>query len=386
MTKNLLNKCLFKLEANTSKQPNKKTILIILILIVVSLASLFFISTNENLYGNPIAKITSINENESKEENSTGKIEPMKNQKIEAIIMNGTFKGNSIELNNTTSFSQVNDLDLKVNDEIFISLQSNDNNEITSAKILDLKRDKYVIYMINIFIALILLVGGIKGFKSLVSVVVNILIVFSIIGLFSKGYDLAILSIIGSILFIIASLFIVSGKNKKTASAIIGTLAGTLTSMLIAGIVIKLNNWSGIHFEEMEFLTHPPEKIFFIELIIGTLGGIMDIAISISSAIDELYDKNPNIDSRSIIKSAREIGQDIMGTMSNTLVFAYLSGSMPIILLLLRNGLPITYIININLSLEFMRALIGSIGIVLSIPITIFTSIAILKKHKIGEA
>ncbi|NYC47781.1 putative membrane protein [Clostridium beijerinckii] len=59
---------------------------------------------------------------------------------------------------------------------------------------------------------------------------------------------------------------------------------------------------------------------------------------------------------------------------------------MPIILLLLRNGLPITYIININLSLEFMRALIGSIGIVLSIPITIFTSIAILKKHKIGEA
>ncbi|SQB11979.1 YibE/F family protein [Clostridium beijerinckii] len=75
-----------------------------------------------------------------------------------------------------------------------------------------------------------------------------------------------------------------------------------------------------------------------------------------------------------------------MGTMSNTLVFAYLSGSMPIILLLLRNGLPITYIININLSLEFMRALIGSIGIVLSIPITIFTSIAILKKHKIGEA
>ncbi|WP_146752459.1 YibE/F family protein, partial [Clostridium beijerinckii] len=78
--------------------------------------------------------------------------------------------------------------------------------------------------------------------------------------------------------------------------------------------------------------------------------------------------------------------QDIMGTMSNTLVFAYLSGSMPIILLLLRNGLPITYIININLSLEFMRALIGSIGIVLSIPITIFTSIAILKKHKIGEA
>lgn len=74
-----------------------------------------------------------------------------------------------------------------------------------------------------------------------------------------------------------------------------------------------------------------------------------------------------------------------MGTMSNTLVFAYLSGSIPTILLLLRNGSPITYIININLSMEFMRALTGSIGIVLSIPITIFTSIIIFKKHRIGE-
>ena len=111
----------------------------------------------------------------------------------------------------------------------------------------------------------------------------------------------------------------------------------------------------------------------------------MDIAISISSAIKELYDKNPNIERKALIKSSREIGQDIMGTMANTLVFAYLSGSIPTILLLLRNGMPITYIININLSLEFMRAIAGSIGIVLSIPITMYTSILILKNHKIGE-
>lgn len=81
---------------------------------------------------------------------------------------------------------------------------------------------------------------------------------------------------------------------------------------------------------------------------------------------EESNDRNPNIERKAIIKSAREIGQDIMGTMSNTLVFAYLSGSIPTILLLLRNGSPITYIININLSMEFMRALTGSIGIVLS--------------------
>lgn len=385
MLKKFLNTYIWKFKNIKNNKINKKFFYICAGLIIIFLFPLYFISTNDNLYNKPIAKITSIAEEDSTKETDDGKIEPIKNQKVKAIIMNGTYKGKNIELNNLTSFSQVNDIDLKVNDEVFISISNTDNKEITSAKILDLKRDKYLVYILSIFIALILLIGGFKGFKSLVSVVINIAILFAVIGLFSKGYDLMILSIIASLFFVIFSILIVSGKNKKAISAIAGTLIGTFISLLIAGLIINLNNWNGIHFEEMEFLTHPPEKIFFIELIIGTLGGIMDIAISISSAIDELYDKNPNIDTKTIIKSAREIGQDIMGTMANTLVFAYLSGSIPTILLLLRNEIPITYIININLSLEFMRALIGSIGIVLSIPITIFTSIIILKKHMIGE-
>jgi len=364
---------------------SKKTLVIWVGLIIISLFSLYFITNNEDMYNKPIAKVITINEQESNKENADGKIEPIKNQKIQAIIMNGIYKGKNVELNNLTSFSQVNDLDLKINDEVFLSIEDNDKQEISSVKIIEFKRDKYIVYIINIFVALILLVGGAKGFRSLASVFVNIAIVFIIIGLFTKGYDLMVFSIIASILFVVLSILLVSGRNKKSFSAIVGTLIGTLVSMLIAGIVIRLNNWSGIHFEEMEFLTHPPEQIFFIELIIGTLGGIMDIAISISSAIKELYDKNPNIERKAIIKSSREIGQDIMGTMANTLVFAYLSGSIPTILLLLRNGMPITYIININISLEFMRAIVGSIGIVLSIPITIYTSILILKKHKIGE-
>jgi len=385
MVRDFIIKNISKLKTIKTDKISKKTLVIWVGLIIISLFSLYFITNNEDMYNKPIAKVITINEQESNKENADGKIEPIKNQKIQAIIMNGIYKGKNVELNNLTSFSQVNDLDLKINDEVFLSIEDNDKQEISSVKIIEFKRDKYIVYIINIFVALILLVGGAKGFRSLASVFVNIAIVFIIIGLFTKGYDLMVFSIIASILFVVISMLLVSGRNKKSFSAIVGTLIGTLVSMLIAGIVIKFNNWSGIHFEEMEFLTHPPEQIFFIELIIGTLGGIMDIAISISSAIKELYDKNPNIERKAIIKSSREIGQDIMGTMANTLVFAYLSGSIPTILLLLRNGMPITYIININLSLEFMRAIVGSIGIVLSIPITIYTSILILKKHKIGE-
>lgn len=362
-----------------SDKLSKKRLLLWAAVITMSLISLLFISNNESSYNKPIGKIVSIQEEEFNKKTDNGKIEPMKNQKIRAIIMNGIHKGKTIELNNVTSYSQVNDLNLKVNDEIFLLIQENDKKEISSGKIVEFKRDKYIVYITNIFIILILLIGGVKGFRSLASLVVNIMISYIMINLFTKGYYLILFSIIASIFFIIFSILIVSGKNRKSFAAIVSTLAGTFISMLIAGSVIKLNNWRGIHFEAMEFLTQPPEIIFFIELIIGTLGAIMDIAISISSAVKELYDKNPNVERKVIIKSSREIGQDIMGTMANTLVFAYISGSIPTILLFLRDGVPITYIINYNLTLEYIRAIVGSIGIVLSIPITIYFCIIILK-------
>jgi uncharacterized membrane protein len=156
--------------------------------------------------------------------------------------------------------------------------------------------------------------------------------------------------------------------------------------MLITMVVIWITKANGIHYEEMEFLTRPPEQIFIIEVLIGTLGGIMDIAITISSAIKELYDKNPDMGIKRMIQSGMEIGKDIMGTMANTLVFAYISGSIPMILLWLKNGIPIFNIINININLELIRAFTGSIGIVLSIPITLYISVLLLRNNKIGEA
>ncbi|NMM64074.1 YibE/F family protein [Clostridium sp. P21] len=363
---------------------NKLTSVIAISLVFISSIIYCFVSNNENYYDKTIAKIISIRETPSKVTNINGDVEQIKKQQIKSIIMNGNYKGLELELQNSSSYSEINDLNLKVNDEVFVSVQQDTNSKTISGKILDLKRDKYIVYIASTFILLILLIGGFKGFRSLASVIINIIIFCIVIKLFLQGYNLIIISVIASLLFVFLSISIVCGINKKTLSAILGTMAGTLLSMLIAVSVIQLNNWNGIIFEEMEFLTHPPEQIFYIEILIGTLGSIMDIAISISSSIKELCDKNPNIESKVLINSGKEIGKDIMGTMTNTLVFAYISGSVPLILLLLKNGFPFFYIININLSLELVRALTGSIGIVLSIPITIYISVMLFKNHKIG--
>ncbi|HEY5562475.1 MAG TPA: YibE/F family protein [Clostridiaceae bacterium] len=224
----------------------------------------------------------------------SGNTETIYKQDINAIIMNGNHKGDLIKLQSKTSDSEAYDLKLKAKDEIFIEITRDKSGEVVSSNILDLKRDKYISYIFIIFLTLIIIVGGAKGLRSLTSVIVNIVIFSIVIELYLKGFDLILVSIVSSFLFIILSISIVTGINRKSFSAILGMIIGTIISMLIAVIVILFTKGNGIHYEEMEFLTRPPEEIFIAEIIIGTLGGIMDIAISISSAIKENYGQHPS--------------------------------------------------------------------------------------------
>jgi len=386
--KNKAEKLVNRLKNTFKANKNKFMFLLVILLIVASISGYYFVCNNEAYYKKTIAKITAVSEKEdSLAYDINGKAEQIYSQAITAVIMNGVDKGEVIQLENKTSYSKVYDLSFKVKDEVFVLVTKDViSQKISSAQIIDLKRDKYLAYISILFILLIILIGGFKGLRSLTSVIVNIVIFSIVIELYFKGFDLVLTSIVASIFFIIISILLVSGVNKKSASAVIGTMVGTLFSMLITVIVILATKANGLHYEEMEFVARPPEPIFIVEILIGTLGGIMDIAISISSAINEIYDRNPGIERKALIKSGMEIGKDIMGTMANTLIFAYISGSIPMILLWLKNGYSSFEIININISFEIIRALTGSIGIVISIPITLYISVMLLRRNKIEEA
>jgi uncharacterized membrane protein len=374
---------------NVFKSKKGRYLLIFAILLIfASIAGYYFAANNEAYYKKTIAKITSISETKySQAYDMFGNGEQLYKQEIQAIIMNGRHKEEKIFLQNITSYSKAYDISYKVDDEIFVSIIFDTaTKKVLSSKILNFKRDKYIVYIIMLFILLILFIGGLKGIRSLASVIINIIIVTFLIEFYLKGFNLIYASIIASMIFIIISISLVSGINKKTVSAVIGTMAGTLFAMLTTVVVIWLTQSKGMHYEGMESnITLDYEQIFLVEVMIGTLGGIMDIAISISSAIKELYDRNPNIERKVLLKSGMEIGKDIMGTMANTLVFAYISGSIPMILLWLKNGYSTFNVIKFNISLEIMRALIGSIGIVISIPITLHIAVIFLKRKKTGE-
>ncbi len=342
-----------------------------IIFIMLSFLTIFFVYHDDFLYSKEIMKITSIKtEKIDESQNAFGLKEKYYYQKIKGVITNGKNKGKTKTIEYEETYSSVVTDKYRVNDKVFISDHDIDG----------LKRDIYIVILFIIFIALLYLIGKYKGLLSLLSVVLNFIIFCIGIDLYFKGINLLLLCIVESILFSILSLFIAGGINKKTISAIISVMVSVITLLVLLLIVVYTTNYSGIYFNELSFLTVPPEDILIPELFIGTIGAIMDVAITISSAISELIEKNKNISTYNLNKSSKQIGKDIMSTMSNVLFFTYLCGGLPIFVLAFRNGYSIYNYITTNFTLELTRFLVGSIGIVMTIPISSFISIKIFKR------
>lgn len=213
---------------------------------------------------------------------------------------------------------------------------------------------------------------------------VNALLLSFALDVYVNNSTISLLWICGItvILFTVTSLLLVNGFNEKAYAAIVATLLGTFISLLITYLVIWITAGNGLRYEEMDFLTRPYEMVFMAGLFVGSLGAVMDVAITMSSSIFGLYEKDNHISTKALSKSGLEIGKDIMGTMTNILFFAYISGSIPALILYIKNRTTLSFALSINLSLELARALAGGIGIVLAIPIGLYISIFFVNRKR----
>ncbi|PGT82784.1 YibE/F family protein [Bacillus sp. AFS040349] len=354
------------------------------LLVFFFIVSMFFVYNNYSFYDQPIAKITKTHLVES-----TETVDPHENvdklftQHIEAVIKNGEHRGETISLTNEYSSSGAYDQKFEAGNELFISLDTEESSTLTGT-IKDVKRDKYVVFIAWIFIFTLLIVGKKQGLFSIISLAVNAVLLSYALDVYmnTSGVSLLVVCGISAILFTIISLLLVNGFNGKTYAAVISTILGTFISLLIAIFVMWVTAEEGLRYEEMQFLTRPPQTVFIAGVLIGSLGAVMDVAITMSSSVYGLYEENHNISIKALKKSGMDIGKDIMGTMTNILFFAYVSGAIPMLILYFKNSSPLTYTLSINLSLELARALAGGIGIVLTIPIGLYTSILFINLRK----
>ncbi len=368
---------------NKLKQMNKQQIIVLSIMILGFIASIIFVNNNHSFYSNPIVKVTHTELIEQTETiDNFNNEDLLSTQELTAEIMNGKHIGESVELINDYSIAGAYDQAYTPGNELFVSLSKNE--EPLTAYITNVKRDKYIIYVAWIFIFTLVLIGKRQGLFAVISLGVNALVLSFALDIYINNNNVNLLFIISIcvIFFTVSSLLLVNGLNEKTYAAIVASLIGTFISILIAYLVLVLTNEEGLRYEAMDFLTRPYKLVFMAGVFVGSLGAVMDVAITMSASIFELYEKDNNISVKTLKKSAMDIGKDIMGTMTNILFFAYLSGTIPIMILYLKNGSPLFFTISMNFSLEIARALAGGIGIVLTIPIGLYVSLFFLNRKK----
>ncbi len=244
-----------------------------------------------------------------------------------------------------------------------------------------------LIWIVAIFIVLALILGGKSGLKAIFSLGISLLLIFGVLVPLAKAgmSPVPVAIIVGGITSIFA-ITIIQGFNISSITAIAGTVGGLVMAGLIAWITVGAAHLSGLGAEESRLLAaFSPELnfqgLFLAGIMIGALGAIMDVAVSISSSLLELKKHKSKITTFELIESGLNVGKDIMGSMMNTLVFAYVGASLTMIMLFYGSGTDLIEILNYGfISEEVSRSLIGSFGLLATIPLTAIVGGLILGK------
>lgn len=307
-------------------------------------------------------------------------------------ILTGKHKGETLTVRHAIEMIMPGNYIFKQNDKVLIRITEDTEGQFETIRIEERVREFPNYIIIILFVAIMTILGRGQGLKALLSLIVTIgLIFFVYIPLILRGYWAIGLSIVISAVAIAITLFIISGKHKKTGVAILGTISGVVVAGILAIVFGSMGKLTGLAGESAISLAYIPQfrwlnyqGILFGTIIIGSIGAIMDVALSIASSMWEIWELNPNIDAKTLMKSGMNIGRDIMGSMSNTLILAYVGTSLHLIILFMVYNISLSEIMNYDsVSSEILRAMAGSIGLMFTIPATVwFAAMVYLRQRK----
>ena len=303
-------------------------------------------------------------------------------QTIQVRLLTGEFKGETVELDNMLTGNPYYDIKLKKNTKVI--LHAEDNGEGVEFSIEDIKRSGNLGWLSLLFCGLLIYVGRKKGFYSLISIGLTVLLITHALSpLILIGINPVLATILICIASTAATMYLVGGFNAKSTSAVIGAMLCLLFAGLLSYITMFTAHLTGFTEENSMFLYTAHPELDFIgitisTMILATLGAVMDVAMSIASTINEIYITDNTKTVKDLFISGMNVGRDIIGTMANTLILVYLGGSLP--LLLLAGNIDLQKFINLNqVVTETASALIGSIAIVICVPFTAVAASQMIK-------
>lgn len=243
-----------------------------------------------------------------------------------------------------------------------------------------------ILILLIVLLVLMTVVGGKRGLQSFLTLVLNFFTLFFILILIGAKIDPIKVTFIGAMIISFFSLFFLNGFNKKTLSSLISVILVIILVMLITykmGINAQIQGFSNEQIDLVSFYSLYVQidfsKIVICGILIGLLGAVIDVSISISSSMNEIYNSNTLITAHELFKSGMNIGKDILGTMTNTLFFAYISGFMTLMIYFKQLNYSLSTIMNAKVFCsEVFQSMCCGIGIILIIPITAFITSKLL--------
>lgn len=308
-------------------------------------------------------------------------------QKVRVKMLTGARKGDELDITSSSGylFGAACKIGMKV-----IVMQSV-AGETTIASVYTQDRE-WVIYIFALLYLLALcIIGGKQGIKGCLGLVFTFFcVIFVYLPLVYLRFSPFWAAVFICFLTTLVTMYLIGGPTKKTCAATLGTLAGVVLAGLSAWCFSKASGISGYNVSDIETLmtlwnTNRIQVggLLFSGLLISCLGATMDVAMSISSAIDEIYKQNSSLSRKELFKAGMRVGRDMMGTDSNTLILAFAGSSVSTLLLDYAYDLPYQQIINSNnIGIAIMQGLAGSFGIVLSVPLTVLICAVLFHKHE----
>lgn len=304
-------------------------------------------------------------------------------QTLRVVPLEGSLQGKSLEV--------VNDYNvLKKGDIFFLTKITYGDSGEQTLTVGDIYRINKIFWFIIIFVLFVVLFGGMQGVRGLLSLLGSLFIIMYVLlpGIL-HGLSPVLISVLVSSFIIVFGSFITHGFNRTTTSAVLGMIATVLLIGVFAWLSVGIFDLTGLDNEEAVYLNFSTDRdinfggLLLGGIVIGLLGVLYDAAIGQAVAVEELFRASGDMTRRRVFLRATRIGREHIGALVNTLAIAYVGTSLPLLLLFFSSDMPFLFIINREMfATEILRTLIGSIGLVLAVPITTLVATFLLSSFR----
>lgn len=355
-----------------------------LLIIPISCLLFFAVYFDFELYKTPIAKVINVSEQNI----STGDakyIEQTLTLKVVNTTKNMGEKGSIIKTKNHYEIEKTYGEKYKKGDYLFIDKTKENGKELYT--ISGQKRDYIIAFLLIVLVDFLVIIGGKQGVLTVMGILVNSLLFMGGIRVAGSGENFIWFVILLMIIFTFGIIFLVNGKSRESLAASIATLLTVSIIGVLCFVVIEFA--PNIKYEFLDYMPEPytlsmANGLLLSEMLVGALGAVIDIAVTIIAATKEIVEREPGISRVGLLSSVRAISDDITGLMINVVFFTNVAVILPVAVLGMKNDFSLWTVIGNHGFFLLIRFLVGGMGIIAAIPLSTYIGSIFFKRKNKG--